>query len=142
MIHSLMRHNYHLPYQSVPMINQLLYLFLGICLTMFRMTEHPQTRGRSVRFSGHCWGRHPIGCRHWLPRTGGGSADCRPGTRGGSRWGSHWGGSNGSWAAAEMRLGSPRDYVTHTIRKMSPSAPSPSSKHSSGKPYPIAHYVN
>ena len=41
---------------------------------------------------------------------------------------------------ASVRL---RDYVTHTIQKMSPSAPlSPVPQHSSGTPYPIAHYVN
>ena len=35
------------------------------------------------------------------------------------------------------------DYVTHTIQKMSPSAPSPPvTQHSSGTPYLIAHYVN
>lgn len=32
-----------------------------------------------------------------------------------------------------------RDYVTHTIQKMSPSQKSPSPQHCSGTPYPIAH---
>ena len=36
-----------------------------------------------------------------------------------------------------------RDYITHTIQKMSPSAPSPPiPQHSSGTPYPITHYRN
>ena len=36
-----------------------------------------------------------------------------------------------------------RDYITHTIQKMSPSTPSPPiPHHSSGTPYPITHYVN
>jgi len=35
-----------------------------------------------------------------------------------------------------------KDFVTNTIRTMSPSDCSPSSLPSSGSPYPIAHYVN
>ena len=35
-----------------------------------------------------------------------------------------------------------RDYVLHTLQKLSPSASSHVHKHSSGSPYPITHYVN
>lgn len=35
-----------------------------------------------------------------------------------------------------------RDYVTNTIRKLSPSPLKPSPRHSSGTPYPIAYFVN
>ena len=36
-----------------------------------------------------------------------------------------------------------RDYVTHTIRKVSPSSTSPAAPSSfSGTPYPITHFVN
>jgi len=34
------------------------------------------------------------------------------------------------------------DYVTHTIRKLSPFPLTPKLQHSSGNSYPIAHYVN
>ncbi|KAJ8639771.1 hypothetical protein MRB53_016465 [Persea americana] len=35
-----------------------------------------------------------------------------------------------------------RDYVTNTIRKLSPSVRSPTASHASGAYYPIAHYAN
>ena len=35
-----------------------------------------------------------------------------------------------------------RDFVIHTVQTLSPSVTAPASRHSSGKPYPIAHYVN
>jgi hypothetical protein len=35
-----------------------------------------------------------------------------------------------------------RDYVTHTIQKLSPSPSSPSSRRISGAPYPLTHYVS
>ena len=35
-----------------------------------------------------------------------------------------------------------RDYVTHSIHKLSPSESTRKPQHSSGNPYPIAHHVN
>jgi transposase InsO family protein len=35
-----------------------------------------------------------------------------------------------------------RNYVTHTIQKLSPSSQTPTPRHLSGTAYPIAHYVN
>lgn len=35
-----------------------------------------------------------------------------------------------------------RDYITHTVRKLSPSPSPPSSQYSSSTPYPVSHYVS
>lgn len=35
-----------------------------------------------------------------------------------------------------------RDFVSHTVKKLSPSPSSPPSQHPSGAPYPLTHYVN
>ena len=35
-----------------------------------------------------------------------------------------------------------RDYVTHSVFANSPSPTTPVNNHSSGTPYPLAHYIN
>jgi hypothetical protein len=35
-----------------------------------------------------------------------------------------------------------RDFVSHTVQKLSPSQSSPSSQHPSGAPYPLTHFVS